>query len=105
MGCKRVMITLGKGLLQEITPPGLKLLTTIVELISTTDWSEEDKRERAVEMAKGALKDAGIEARENAIRATNEMMLRGLKELGTLEMEIVGTLTIEEADAVEIVEV
>ena len=105
MGCKRVMVKIGKGILKELTPPGLKLLVNIVKIVSTTNWTEESMRERAVDLGKGALKDAGIEAKENTIRATNELMLRGLKSLGAGEMEVVGVLTVEEAEGVEMVEV
>ncbi len=103
MGCKKVMVKIGKSILQELTPPGLKLLTTIVQIVSTTDWSNGEKRNMSLELGKAALKAAGIEAKENAIRATNELILRGLKKLGAGEMEVVGELTVEEADAEETV--
>lgn len=104
MGCKKVMIKLGKAVLHELTPPGLKLLKTITGIVATTDWSNEQKRERAVEMASGALKDAGIEARESVIRSTQETLVAGMKIVGD-ELAVVGELEIVEAESGSLVTV
>ena len=92
--CKRRTVKIVKAIAKELAPPGVRLIGSIVEIVATTEWTNEEKRERAVEMAKGALKNAGNEAREVAIRAAVEASVVALKdgqealaELGQVDAE------------------
>lgn len=78
--CARRTKKIVKAIAKELTPPGVRLIATIVEIVATTDWTNSDKRERAVEMASGALKAAGTEAKEVAIRAAVEASVAALKQ-------------------------
>jgi len=93
---KRIVKTIAKSL----TPVGVKLVGTVVGLVATTDWSNEQKREAAVAMAKGAIKEAGIEAKETAIRATVEVAVAALKD-GQEALEDLGELDDGDAEELE----
>lgn len=69
-----------KGIARELTPVGVALIGDIVGIVATTDWSNDEKRRAAVDMAQGSLKGRGIEARESAIRATVEAAVTALKD-------------------------
>lgn len=69
-----------KAFARELTPIGVRLIGDAVGLASTTDWSNDEKRENAVAMARGAIKSRGLEAKETAIRAAVEMSVAALKQ-------------------------
>ena len=69
-----------KGIAKGMTPIGMKLIGNIVGLVANTDWSNDEKRERSVEMGKAAIRQAGIDAKEYMIRASVEAAVAALKE-------------------------
>ena len=93
---KKIIKTIGKSL----TPVGVKLIGDVVGLVATTDWSNDQKREAAVDMAKGALKAAGNEAKETAIRATVEVAVSALKQGETALAEL-GTVGADDEQELE----
>lgn len=84
----------------SLTPIGVKLIGTIVGLVATTDWSNDAKREAAVDMARGAIKDAGIEAKETAVRTAIEVAVAALKD-GQEALADIGTLDADDAQELE----
>lgn len=78
--CGRRVKKIVKGIARELTPVGVGLIGQIVEIVATTEWTNEEKRERAVEMSKGALESALIDAKESAIRGTVELCVSTLKD-------------------------
>lgn len=80
--CKKRMINVAKVVAKELSPIGVKLIATITGIVGTTDWSSDEKREKAVEMAKGALKSRAIEAKESTIRLATEASVTALKQAG-----------------------
>lgn len=69
-----------KGIAKTLTPVGVALIGDVVDIVATTDWTNDQKRERAVELAKGALDSRHIEAKEVMIRAAVEGSVVALKE-------------------------
>ena len=59
-----------------------------VSILVETDWSNEQKRETAVDLAKAEARQAGREVRESAIRATVEAAVVGFKKIGTALEEL-----------------
>lgn len=97
--CKKVMVGIGKAILAEITVPGMRAIQSITQTVASTDWSSKEKRDRALEMSKATLKNLGVEARESSIRATQEMMVVGLKKVGD-KMQDVAQMDDDEPDII-----
>ena len=96
--CARRTKKIIRVIAMSLTPIGVKLIGTVVGLVATTDWSNDEKREVAVDMARGAIKDAGIEAKETAIRTAIEVAVAALKD-GSEALADLGEL---EADSQEV---
>lgn len=93
---KKIIKVIGKSL----TPVGVGLIGNIVGLIAGTDWSNSEKRERAVDMAKAALREASITAKETAIRTVVEVSVAALKQ-GTDALADLGQLDVADAQEIE----
>ena len=78
--CGRRVKSIVKGVARELTPVGVALIGDIVGITAETDWTNDEKRENAVALAKSALRQRGIEARESAIRAGVEGAVTALKD-------------------------
>lgn len=78
--CARRVKSIAKSFQRQLTPVGVKLIGDLVGIVAETDWTSDEKRERAVDMAKAQLKARGIEAKETAIRAAIEASVAALKE-------------------------
>ena len=89
-----------KAIAMSLTPVGVKLIGQVVGLVATTDWSNEAKREAAVDMARGAIKAAGVEAKETAIRATVEVAVAALKD-GQEALDELGSIDTADTEEVE----
>ena len=90
--CAKRTKSIIKHAARALTPIGIGLIGDIVGIVATTDWANDEKRENAVAMARGAFKARGIEARGNAIRLGVEAAVaaltqgqEALAELGTME--------------------
>lgn len=82
MGCKRLLVRIGKEMFDELKPTGVKLIREITQIVATTGWANEEKRDRGYDLARGVLKSAGIEAHESTIRGFQEIIVRGMTTLG-----------------------
>jgi len=104
MSCKRTTIKIGKLLLAAVSPVGFRYIASTVEILAQTDWSNKQKRDLAIELAKAEAKQAGREIKETAIRAAVEISVAALKQ-GAEEVRALGSLEVSEAEGVEMVEV
>lgn len=80
MGCKRRMIGIGKKFAAQLAPPVIGFARDIVEVLATTDMTNDDKRGAAITLIKGKLATRGEEAQEGAIRTLIEVAVGALKE-------------------------
>lgn len=78
--CKKRTIKIAKTIARALSPVGVRLIGDIVGIVASTDWTNEQKRENAVDLAKGALETRGIEARESIVRAAVEASVVALKD-------------------------
>jgi hypothetical protein len=97
--CKKRTIKIAKTIARALTPAGVRLIGDIVGIVASTDWANSEKRKNAVDMASGALKVRGIEARESIIRAAVEASVVALKD-GAEALAELGAA--DEDDVVEI---
>lgn len=84
MGCKKATIRVGKVILQAVSPPGVRFITEMVQLLQETEWANDDRRRVAVELGRARLRQLGrdveAEGTEAAIRATVEVAVMALKK-------------------------
>lgn len=100
MGCKKVTIKIGKALAQHLKPTLISFITDMTGLVQNTDWTNDNKREAVVLLAKARAKQLGQEAKESAIRAMVELAVVGARNLGE-EVNELGKMEMAEVEGIE----